>query len=145
VFDTWLANIDREIDGNILLSLASGGEFHVIAADQSDCFCGAIVFCSNGFARAMATRGTASSVRFLPRLILENGGPRVIREIIGEVRYYAGRLGAALELVPASWWVMSGLTARQVGEALETRAHRLEDIMNPSTWEVPNVNGAILL
>jgi hypothetical protein len=145
VYDTWLANIDREVDGNILLSLATGGRFHVIAADQSDCFCGSSTFCSGAFARSMETRGHASSVSFLPRVILENGGPRAVRQAASEARYSAGRVGAALALVPESWWRVSSLTPNVVGDVLERRAYRLEEILNPSQWEVPNVKGATLL
>jgi len=40
VLDTWFNNIDRELHGNTLLEVARG-QFDLIAADQSDCFCGA--------------------------------------------------------------------------------------------------------
>lgn len=145
VFDTWLANIDREVEGNILLSLSANGKFRVIAADQSDCFCGASVFCSGGFRHAMANRGAASSVRFLPQVIFENGGPKAIRRAIDEVRYFVRQVREALALVPGAWWVRSTIGTEDIRQALEARANRLEETLNPREWEVPNGNDAILL
>lgn len=102
VFDTWLANIDREVEGNILLTLAASGKFRTIAADQSDCFCGASVFCSDGFSAAMEKRGPASSVAFLPQIIFNHGGPVAIRRAVADARYTSGRIEEALGLVPES-------------------------------------------
>jgi len=145
VLDSWLCNIDREIEGNILLTLATKGRFHLIAADQSDCFCGASVFCSSGFRNAMKNRGPAPSVSFLPYVIFKHGGPNVIRKTAAEVRGILPRLPEILGLIPESWWQRSGLTPKIVYEALVARANRLEDILNPSQWEVPNADSAILL
>jgi hypothetical protein len=135
VFDSWLCNIDREIEGNILLSLATRGRFHLIAADQSDCFCG----------DAMRTRGPASSVPFLPNVIYRNGGPNAIRRSIVEVRAIIPQLRAVFDLIPESWWQRALLTADAVGDVLASRANRLEEILNPTQWEVPNADDAILL
>jgi hypothetical protein len=146
VFDTWLGNIDREVDGNILLSLGSAGKFRVIAADQSDCFCGAAVFCSDGFRSAMENRGPASSVSFLTELIWRHGGARPIRTSIAEVRATLPRVEEAISLVPQAWWHNSGLTPQEVTRSLSQRAERLESILNPRQWgEVPNAGDALII
>jgi hypothetical protein len=41
VFDSWFCTTDRSVYGNILLSHAGGGKYHLVAADQSDGFGGA--------------------------------------------------------------------------------------------------------
>jgi hypothetical protein len=145
VFDSWLCNIDREVEGNILLSLSTGGRFRVIAADQSDCFCGASVFCSGGFQEAMRVRRSASSVPLLVDVIFRDGGPPAIRRACAEVRATVPRIQEALELVPPAWWNLSSRRPADVREILEFRAGRLEEILNPNQWEVPNADNAILL
>jgi len=145
VFDTWVGNVDREVEGNILLSLAGSGKFRAIAADQSDCFCGSATFCSSTLREAMERRGPSSSVSFLPQVIFDHGGPHAIRKAIGEVRYASHKVREALGLVPPNWWVQANIDADQVRELLEARADRLEDILRPSQWEVSNGGDALII
>jgi len=145
VFDTWLGNIDREVEGNILLSLTSSGKFRVIAADQSDCFCGSAMFCSNGLRRGMEQRGPSSSVSFLAQVIFDHGGPTAIRKAAGDVRYACNKVEEILNLVPADWWTKANINAREVLELLEARANRLEDILKPGQWEVLNGGDALII
>jgi hypothetical protein len=144
VFDTWVSDIDREIQGNILLAL-SGSGFKIIAADQSDCFCGSKNFCSREFTKLMSRAGTASSVRFLPTVIQRNGGPTAIRSAIKEVHDCMKHIATVLALVPSSWWRISRIDPSHVEQALISRAQRLEDILKPSQWGGFDASQAILL
>lgn len=104
VFDTWVGNIDRGQEGNILLAVTARAKFNVIAADQSDCFCGAKRFCGTDFDSALRRQGPAASVSFLPQAIFDNGGPSSIRRAVSEVQQCSASLDKALLLVPSSWW-----------------------------------------
>jgi len=133
VFDTWVNDIDRERDGNILLTAAGSGKFGVVAADQSDCFCGAGTFCSADFQGRMLKTKHAPSVTFLPTIIFHNGGPAAIRKTIREVGDCLKHIPSALSLVPQPWWDTSKIDPRQIENVLISRARRLEDILN-SLW-----------
>ncbi len=138
VADTWLANIDREVEGNTLLRVSSSGKFHLIASDQSDCFCGASTFCSDNFERTMVDRGTASGIPCLQDVLFHNGGPVAIRAGIRRVRSCVPGIGNVLSLIPGEWWQRSGIDHQAVSRILEIRADRLEQIMRPDHWEVPH-------
>ena len=122
------------------MSLSTGGRFRVIAADQSDCFCGASVYCSDGFHEAMRVRRSASSVPLLVDVIFRDSGPPAIRRACAEVRATVPRIQEALELVPPAWWNLSSRRPADVREILEFRASHLEEILNPNQWGVPNAD-----
>jgi hypothetical protein len=144
VFDTWVGNIDRERDGNILLSL-SGEKFDVIAADQSDCFCGAKVFCSHDCETVMKKHGKAPSAKILASTIFHNGGPVAVKNAIAETRKCLDSIEAALSLVPSMWWGYAKIDPQTIRRILVARAALLEDILKPNEWEVPDASQAILL
>jgi len=86
VADTWIGNIDRPTDGNILLKYAGNGMYHLVAADQSDCFCGADLFCSEGFPDGYLKRRTASAPQILPAAIAKTGGKQAVTRAITRVQ-----------------------------------------------------------
>lgn len=145
VFDSWVNDIDRERDGNILLTLAGSGKFDIVAADQSDCFCGAATFCSADFTGAMSKAKRAPSVSFLPTIIFHNGGPAAIREAIKEVRDSIRHIPSAVSLVPQQWWNISKIDPGRIENVLVSRARRLEDILKPDEWAIPDAEKALLL
>ena len=145
VFDTWVSDIDREKPGNILLTLAGFGTFGIIAADQSDCFCGAETFCSNQLSRRMSKSGIAPSIRFLPTVIYSHGGPAAIRDAIGEVQASLKNIPTVLSWVPEEWWRTSKIVPDELEKALISRAQRLEDILKPGQWGGFDASQAILL
>lgn len=144
VADTWLSNIDRDVDGNTLLKLTSSQKFRVIASDQSDCFCGAAVFCSEQMEGRMSTSRRAPSIQCLIEVLYRNGGPGLIRSAIQRVRSCVPRINEALNLVPREWWNISRIDPNRVRSALENRAGRLGQILDPDQWEVQD-GGATLL
>lgn len=145
VFDTWVNDIDRERDGNILLTAAGSSKFGIIAADQSDCFCGAATFCSGDFVRRMLGARQAPSISFLPTVIFNNGGPSAIREAISEVQGSIKHIRSALSLVPQPWWGASGIDPNRIENVLISRAQRLESILKPDDWVIRDANKALLL
>ena len=136
VADTWLANIDRQVEGNTLLKVSNTGKFHLIASDQSDCFCGALVFCSENFEQIIAHRGPASHIPLLQEVLFRHGGPVAIREGIRRIRSCIPAINGALGLVPNEWWRISGIDHQTLSRALHARADRLEQIVRPDQWEV---------
>lgn len=145
VFDSWVNDIDREKDGNILLTAAGSGKFGVVAADQSDCFCGAATFCSSDFLGKMLRTKRAPSVSFLATVIFHHGGPAAIREAIREVRDCVQHIPSALDLVPPPWWEVSKIAPALIDNVLTSRARHLEDILKPDDWVIPDAGSALLL
>ena len=139
VIDTWLRNTDREVYGNILLVASRSGKFKLIAADQSDCLCGAGTFASTGFETAMRNiRRTASTVAFLPQVIFQSGGAEPIRAVISRIETAVKKIDEVLGLVPIPWWIVADIDPACIKRALLGRAQRLEEILNPITWDLPN-------
>jgi hypothetical protein len=138
VVDTWIGNIDREINGNTLLQHAGSGRFHVIAADQSDCFGGASNFSSDGFPTDFLKQGSAPAPAILAAAIGASGGRKAVSEAIKTVQGVVGQVSGVLSTVPDSWWGQGAIQPSSVLNALHTRAERLPSIINPSAWELPD-------
>ena len=65
-FDSWLCNIDRELEGNILLALSPDGRFRLVAADQSDCLGGSGRFADGSWITVMANAQSRGNASVLP-------------------------------------------------------------------------------
>ena len=143
VFDTWLCNIDRDTYGNTLLKASKAGKFSIIASDQSDCFCGTGRFCSADFAKTMGKRGPAPAIKLLVSAISNTGGPAGIKKAIATVNVALGSLNQALGCAAEAWWGTAKIDPDEVAKVLIERAAKLEDILKPSQWGVPD--GAIIL
>jgi hypothetical protein len=135
VFDSWVCNVDRDLEGNTLLTPATNGRFLVIAADQSDCFGGAGSFADGSWRRFLGERGAAESVPFLQRAIFECGGARSLKVGLEKVNSAVGHLDEAMSAVPAEWWRETEIAPAQVAEILRERARRLPTILNIQQWE----------
>jgi hypothetical protein len=145
VADTWLSNIDRQVDGNTLLKVTTSGKFRLIAADQSDCFCGAVSFCSDQMERRMCTARTAPSIQCLAQVLFNHGGPGLIRTAIQRVRSCVPLINNVINLVPEEWWNISRIDPERVRRVLENRAGHLEQILHPDQWEVPHGGTALFI
>jgi hypothetical protein len=138
VADTWMGNIDRENEGNTLLKPATGGKYQVIAADQSDCFCGTSRFCGANFPEALMNKGTASAPKVLLEAIYSTGRKTGVEDAIDRVRQVKAKIPNILSSVPRVWWKGSRIEPTQLAEALYARSERLTGIINPETWGVPD-------
>jgi hypothetical protein len=134
-FDSWLCNIDRDLQGNTLLALASGGRFHLIAADQSDCFGGSGQFCGGTWKRVLEKPDAAPSFGFLQEAIFGSGGASSIRQSLEKVGRAVAQLDAAFTAVPAEWWPEAQIDPQEVRQALEERSGRLASILRLDQWE----------
>lgn len=135
-FDSWLATIDRNTYGNILLERADAEHFRVIAADQSDCFGGAGALASGRWQAALAKNSPAESVAFLQQAIFQCGRLLALTAAIERVEQAAQQLDQAFDLVPQEWWKRAGIPRpHEIRDALAARARRLRDILRVGQWE----------
>ena len=133
VFDSWFMNTDRPNFGNLLMA-PSGGKWHLIPADQSDCFGGAATFASGRLADVARRRGAADGGPWLEQAILRSGGVQGIRIALEKASRASRCVSAALHQVPDDWWREARLQASQVGACLEERARRLHQIVDLKKW-----------
>jgi HipA-like kinase len=134
VMDSLVCNLDRGTEGNALLIPARNkGKFRVMAADQSDCFCGSESFCAEDFRQRMAGRPSSEGM-FVADAIGIKGGRRVVGQAIDRAVNSLNQLDAAFTLVPEEWWALSGIQTREIALALRDRADRLATIVNLAAW-----------
>lgn len=134
VMDSLVCNLDRETEGNALLvPVGNSGRFRIVAADQSDCFCGSESFCAEDFRQRMAARPSSDGI-FVADAIGIMGGRRVVGQSIDRAVNSLNQLDAAFALVPEEWWQLSEIQRRDVSLALRNRADRLAAIVNLAAW-----------
>jgi hypothetical protein len=136
VGDTWLGNIDRANEGNILLQHAGGGTFHVIAADQSDCFGGTDAFGSEHFPRHFMNLRTADAPKILPAAIWKSGGTKCLNMAIAKVTEILSTIPRILASVPSEWWHQASINPTVLESALMSKSQQLEQIIQLRRWEV---------
>lgn len=130
-----MCNIDRELEGNILLALSPGGGFRLVAADQSDCLGGSGRFADGSWITVMANARPAATLPFCQRAIFDSGGSSAIRRAVHKVQQAASALDAAVASVPYEWWRESGIDPPRVEKELADRSRRIGDILNINQWE----------
>jgi hypothetical protein len=138
VADTWLGNIDRANEGNILLQHAGGGKFHVIAADQSDCFGGTTEFISRHFPINFRKLGKANAPKILASAIWRAGGKKPILRAIEKAIDTVSTIPEILASVPEEWWHGASVDPGALEKALVARSEDLDSIIQPRMWEVPD-------
>ena len=122
-FDSWLCYIDRVAEGNILLTLGEAAKFHLIAADQSDCFGGAARFASGEWKQILETKD-AQCVEFLDRAILDVGGATALEKSAKKVRTAAGHTRQAISSVPREWWDEAKIDRMELERVIQNRSDR---------------------
>jgi hypothetical protein len=142
VADTWIGNIDRPVYGNTLLELAGSSSFHLIASDQSDCFGGTGLMCSEGFESGFLKLKKAPGPEVLTAAIFQSGGSLALCGAIAKVQQAAAELDDVISVVPATWWFGSGLGPSLVKKVLLQRLEHLIEILNPGEWEV--IDGVVI-
>jgi hypothetical protein len=133
VFDCWVCNIDRELDGNTLMVYEGGKGFYVIAADQSDCFGGSESLSNGRWKAVMKANRAASSVSVLDQAICHLG-PDSVRTAIEKVRSSNSQSAQAMKSIPRSWWQVANLSQDDLRNALNDRISRLENIVDLQRW-----------
>jgi hypothetical protein len=143
--DCWIMNIDRDVFGNILLAPGKGGAWHIVAADQSDCFLGSGRLSDGSCFEQSAKQGPVS---YLPKLkgILMDEGCAALREMVNRIRQAKTIVPEVVKLVPDAWWGFAGVSPKSVIECLLERAERIHVILQIDFWEgARNVTGGRLL
>lgn len=128
IFDCWVCNIDRCNLGNVLMSPTRRGTWKMIASDQSDCFCGASSFGSEGWRERMLGRGRCEGI-LVPECIAHHAGVVGLTPRIQKCRVAMDSFGAAVDQVPPQWWVTAGIDPEEVEETLWERLDRLPQVL----------------
>ena len=146
-FDSWLCNIDRELEGNTLLMTSAGGRFRLIAADHSDCFGGAGRLADGSWSSVLENSAPADTLEFCQRAILDSGGATALDRSVTRVHQAASRLAESIAEVPPDWWRETGIDPERVRKMLESRSRRIADILNIRQWEnmSDDIQGGYLL
>jgi hypothetical protein len=118
--DSWLMNLDRGVYGNLLRQRAAQGKWHLIAADQSDCFLGAGSLADGSCFDRARQHGPAEYLPLLELTFLTLG---------------AAPLRAVVAGVPAAWWEQAGVAPQVVVDGLSERAQRIDEIVELTKWE----------
>lgn len=133
--DTWLMNLDRGVYGNILLEQeGSGSQWHLIPADQSDCFLGSLSL-SDGFYRQRAQgHRSAPYLPMLERALYEKG-PQPLQRMVSLIRQTKDRIPDAIARVPPPWWQNSGVRPDELTVCLRHRADQIHALVDLAHWE----------
>jgi hypothetical protein len=136
--DCYLMNLDRRVLGNVLLEEAAGhaGRYHLVAADQSDCFLGAGSLADGSFSERSRRAGAMAYPHeaFTPRALAEPGGLARLEAAITAVERSGAQMDAVLDRVPADWWRRSGVDPETVRATLSERAGRIREIVGYEQW-----------
>ena len=132
--DSWFMNLDRAVYGNMVLAPAAGDRWHLLAADQSDCFLGASALADGSCFERSGGHGAAGYLPLLERAILERG-VEPLRRIAQRIEGAAGRLPAAVAAVPAAWWPEAHASPAAIVTCLTERARRIGAILQLERWE----------
>jgi hypothetical protein len=128
IFDCWVCNIDRCNLGNVLMSPTRKGKWRMIAADQSDCFCGASYFGSAGWQERMLGRGRCEGI-LVPTCIAHHAGVAGLGPRIERCGIAMASFGAAVDQIPPQWWTAAGINPVHVEETLWQRLERLPQVL----------------
>jgi hypothetical protein len=127
-------NLDRAVYGNMVLEPAEGGRWHLLAADQSDCFLGASALADGSCFERSGGHGAAPYLPLLEPAILR-WGAEPLRRIAQRIEDAVAMLPAAAAAVPEAWWREGDVSPEAVIGCLVERAHRIEAIVQLERWE----------
>ena len=134
VMDSWFMNIDRDVYGNMLLVPGRDRNWHVVAADQSDCFEGAAFLANGSYATTATQRGPAPDCGMLAWAVRQ-AGVDTLRAAADSVRAACDLLPVVCRRVPGPWWADAGVEQAVLIGCLEERGRRIEDIVDVRMWE----------
>jgi hypothetical protein len=137
VADCWLMNLDREVEGNTRLIASADGKFHLLAADQSDCFLGSCSVADGSFLPRSKNQGAVAfpdKQNFVDRAVLEFGCNR-LHATLDAISQVKGHLAGVMGLVPAAWWSQAGIAPDTIIQCLVERANRMRAIVNVERLE----------
>lgn len=130
--DCWLMNLDRIVYGNILLE-PDNGKWHLIPADQSDCFLGSMSFSDGSYLLRSRSYTTAPYLPMLERVFVEKG-PAPLQRMVGLIHDAATHIPEALARVPLQWWDRADVTPHALEACLRERASRISVLVEMDKW-----------
>ena len=134
VVDALVCNLDRNGWGNILLKpVGRSGKLRLIAADQSDCFCGSGVF-ADGSWRTRMQRERAVGPKLLIEAVASTGGQVGILKAIEVTAQSLKAVRSAFEQVPAAWWAKASISPDEIEEVLSNRVRALPNLLDIEKW-----------
>ncbi|MBI3910934.1 MAG: hypothetical protein HY320_08365 [Armatimonadetes bacterium] len=133
--DCWLMTPDRRTYGNILLADPdSMGRFHLIPADQSDCFLGSGSLQDGSYTGRSADHGAAPYLDLLERAFVERGCV-ALHDMARRIAGATAAVPTALKRVPDEWWAEAEVNQRDLAACLHERANRARIILEIEKWE----------
>ena len=134
VVDALVCNLDRNVWGNVLLKpVGRSGKLRLIAADQSDCFCGSGVF-ADGSWRTRMQRERAIGPALLIEAVVATGGQVGIRRAIETTAQALDAIDSAFDQVPAVWWAKASISPDQIEDVLLNRLRALPNLLDIEKW-----------
>jgi hypothetical protein len=134
VVDALVCNLDRNVWGNVLLKpVGRSGKLRLIAADQSDCFCGSRVF-ADGSWRTRMQRERAIGPALLIEAVAATGGQVGVLRAIEITAQALKVMGSAFDQVPAVWWERASISPGQIEEVLSNRLRALPNLLDIERW-----------
>jgi hypothetical protein len=134
VVDALVCNLDRNVWGNVLLKpFGRSAKLRLIAADQSDCFCGSGVF-ADGSWRTRMEKQTAIGPRLLIEAIAATGGQPGILKAIEVAAQALKTIGSAFDQVPNVWWKKASINPEEIEEVLQNRLRALPKLLDIEKW-----------
>ncbi len=137
VADCWLMNLDRCVEGNTRLVVGKEGRFHLLAADQSDCFLGSGSFADGSYLARSKKHNAAAfpdKKNFVERAVMESGCDRLYNTLAA-ILQMTPQLAEMMTLAPAEWWAQANIAASDVVSCLTQRADRMREIVDVPRWE----------
>jgi hypothetical protein len=132
--DSWLMNLDRIVQGNILLEVDPQGKAHLIAADQSDCFLGAGALADGSCFGRSRGHGAAPYLPLLELTFLQLG-VAPLRQVVERIRGVGEIVPEATARVPEEWWRQANGSPQTIIDCLAERASRIDRIVELEKWE----------
>jgi hypothetical protein len=132
--DALVGNLDRNVWGNMLLKpIVRSGKLQLIAADQSDCFCGSGVF-ADGSWRTRMEQQRAIGPKLLIEAIGATGGQAGILRAIELTAQALNAIGSACEQVPPAWWEKASINPDEIEGVLRNRLRALPNLLDIERW-----------
>ena len=132
--DSWLMNLDRAVYGNLILEPGAAGKWHLLAADQSDCFLGAGALADGSCFERASGHGAAAYLPLLEQAFLQVGVVP-LRAIARRIAGTGEMLATAVARVPEEWWQEAKIAPQAVADCLAERAGRIDAIVQLEHWE----------
>jgi hypothetical protein len=134
VADSWLMNLDRDVYGNLMMEPGAHRKWHLLAADQSDCFLGASTLADGSCFERSRRHGSAAYLPGLEATLLRLG-IEPLHEVAAQIEGARASVAEAISWVPKEWWLESNVSPQAVAGCLAERAGRIREIIQIEHWE----------